>query len=283
MPETGARPYLACLEERRTRELFESAVRSFTGNPTNAAITFCTSFQEFTERLIIQPWPQLAVFTCNSSTIREALLLRGRYPEIALVPWAQAGIENRVLVDLVNGGFPHIILAGGNDSPREVEEVICTALVKPLHSGLLQKLEIALTPRMTEFLSHLLRATRRPFTPADAACLYASDASTLRRHLAHHGLPPIGRLIGWFRLFHAALLLESRRTSVEVAANSLEFPSRTALLNQIRRYCRISSSEFRRLGARGVLELFVTRECRPVCSEAKMRFSVTSPSAGVTM
>lgn len=283
MPQTDASPYLAFLEERRTREQFQSAVRSFTGNPTNAAITFCTSFQEFSVRLTTQPWPQLAVFTCHSSTIGEALSLRGRYPEIALVPWAQAGIEGRMLVDLVNGGFPHIILAGGNDSPGEVEEVICTALIKPLHSCLLQELDATLAPRMVEFLSQLLRATRRPVTPADAAGLYVSDASTLRRHLAHHGLPPIGRLIAWFRLFHAALLLESRRTSVEVAANSLEFPSRTALLNQIRRYCRISSSEFRRLGARGVLELFVTRECRPVCSEAKMRFSVTSPSAGVTM
>lgn len=126
------------------------------------------------------------------------------------------------------------------------------------------RIDAHIPPTLQSYAEEILRLARRPLDNSEAGRAYYRHPTTVNRTLRNAGLPPLGKLIVWFRLFHAAHLLEGPR-SVENVAFVLDFPSRTALCNQFRRYAGVTPGS---LKANGGLTT-VVQEFERRCSSAK--------------
>jgi transcriptional regulator GlxA family with amidase domain len=96
-------------------------------------------------------------------------------------------------------------------------------------------------PELRPFWRRLARASRFRITPAEAAELYHGSERTLRRRLQNAGLPPLHRLLGWMRLYHAAWMLGDPGRSAENVAAVLGFASVNALRNQMGRFLGVTA------------------------------------------
>jgi AraC-like DNA-binding protein len=107
----------------------------------------------------------------------------------------------------------------------------------------LAALEDRIPDALVPAVRYLLFAAERPLGPQQVARATYRHEKTLRDQLRAAGLPSTQKLIIWARLFHAAQLLGSGRRSVENVAGTLDFPSASALANQLGRYAGVRPGE----------------------------------------
>jgi AraC-like DNA-binding protein len=147
----------------------------------------------------------------------------------------------------------------GYEMPTALRLQLTEAMEHTVVGAVLAALEDRLTNDLARLLRHLLSRVHQPLSPAAAARLYHSHERTLRGHLRCAGLPPINSLIVWFRLLHAAHLLQDSARSIENVALRLEFASVNSFRNQLQRYAGVSPSELR---VRGGFQYLLEEFCR---------------------
>ena len=104
-------------------------------------------------------------------------------------------------------------------------------------------------PVLPELLIPLLKAALRlahgPVSTTRLASAAGMHERTLRKYCEHAQLPSPQWIIGWARLLIAAFYLEEPGRTIGNVAELLEYPSASALRNQIRRYTGASPSAIR--------------------------------------
>ena len=98
---------------------------------------------------------------------------------------------------------------------------------------------------MIPLLKAALRLAHEPISTTRLAATAGMHERTLRKYCEHAKLPSPQWIIGWARLLIAAFYLEEPGRTIGNVAELLEYPSPSALRNQIRRYTGASPSAIR--------------------------------------
>jgi hypothetical protein len=151
----------------------------------------------------------------------------------------------RTVVDLVRAGVDEVVVFDEEDEPFAFAQRLANVLGRAVAVRFRERCEPLIPRSLAPFLSLLLAATLLPVTPGDAARLAYCHPVTLRNRLRRAGLPPVNKLIGWMRIFHAAHRIELIGR-VERVALSLSFPSDAALRNLLRRHTGLRARDLAR-------------------------------------
>ncbi|MEP6764081.1 MAG: AraC family transcriptional regulator [Gemmatimonadaceae bacterium] len=104
-------------------------------------------------------------------------------------------------------------------------------------------------PELPDALVPLLKAALRlahePVSTTRLASAAGMHERTLRKYCEHEKLPSPQWIIGWARLLIAAFYLEEPGRTIGNVADILDYPSASALRNQIRRYTNAPPSAVR--------------------------------------
>lgn len=196
--------------------------------------------------------PQIAVFDpCRGRGLEldECRRFHTKFPSVSLVPYGRFdGVHPREILALAELSVSDVVVRDVDDGIARFRCVLSLALSGSVCGIALAGLEGIIPPHLVPFARELLLRAHRPLTPRCAAQLYHRHPNTLREHLRAAGLPPVNKLIIWSRLFHAAHLLDDRGRSIENVALALEFPSPSALRNQLLRYTGLTPQQIRAAG-----------------------------------
>jgi AraC-like DNA-binding protein len=147
-------------------------------------------------------------------------------------------------------GFDAIIVAGHDDAPRAIQEVIERAMARGVGELLRPVVGGASSVARDATLAVVARAFEH-LTPESLARLLGVRRRALTERLAEAGLPAPQRLIAWGRLIMAARLLEDPDRKVDAIALTLDFPSGSAFRNACQRYLGCTPNEARERGGAG--------------------------------
>lgn len=192
---------------------------------------------------------------------------RTRHGSAAMILYVAAPpVPVRDVFEAGRFGFDAIIVAGHDDSPRDILGVIERAMARGV--GELVRPVVARAPSVARdaALAVVARAYER-LSPETLARLLGVRRRTLTERLAEAGMPAPQRLIAWGRLIMAARLLEDADRKVDAIASTLGFPSGSAFRNTCQRYLGCTPQEARsRGGAAYVIQAFAAElaPARPV-------------------
>ncbi len=208
-----------------------------------------------------RPW--LAVVAISRLPGSEpAVALRRAAPTTTLVLWSDSDLGDVAkAARLVRVGYDGVYEEPA--TPSEAQKTLAVVL----REGIARRSTVMgfeavrqeLPDILGQFVEELWVRCRRPISPEHAAQSYKWSQSTLGRHLAGAGLPPIGKLIVWGRLIHAATLIGSAHATVEATASFLGFRSAASLRNQLKRYVGVATTDIRASGAESVNREFMRR------------------------
>jgi AraC-like DNA-binding protein len=182
--------------------------------------------------------------------VESCVVFRDEFPAIVLLPYGDfAGERARDVLRLAELGITHLVVRSppgehdGDDAPLAFALHLTDALAGSVAGRVLAALEDRIPDALVPAVRYLLFAAERPLGPQQVARATYRHEKTLRDQLRAAGLPSTQKLIIWARLFHAAQLLGSGRRSVENVAGTLDFPSASALANQLGRYAGVRPGE----------------------------------------
>lgn len=159
----------------------------------------------------------------------------GRTSSGDILAMAKAGVH-----DLVRMGFDDIGLALGG--------ALASATAHCATEAVRATLERLVAPDAWPFVSYCLTRAHEPISIRAAATALGLDRRTLVRRLERSGLPSPRRIAGWCRVIAAVRLLDQPIYTLEQVALRLDFPSGTALRNQLVRYTGLKPREIRENG-----------------------------------
>jgi AraC-like DNA-binding protein len=152
------------------------------------------------------------------------------------------------ILELGSLGVAEAIALYENDGAVDIAAAIARGVGSSITARAADALRGTVAEELRALFDAMLTAAERPLTPRDAARIGCCHPDTLRERLARGGLPPVNKLIVWLRLIQAAARLELTGHSAARVARWLEFPSETALRNQLRRYADVAPGELTRPG-----------------------------------
>ncbi|HEX7119867.1 MAG TPA: AraC family transcriptional regulator [Longimicrobiales bacterium] len=255
-------PYLALVPDPGGRECVLAALIHQFGPHASRHVRFCRSWGEF-ERRILTDGPQLAIFDPYADgPLRTERIARlsTRFPALALLAFA-AFPPDRIqeALDLYGLGVHEVMARERGCDAHALAERIASALSRALESKVMPVLVELAPATLLPGMRALLRKARVPIGPREAGALFGAHPATIRKKLRAAGLPSLNKLIIWFRLFHAIHLLADHHRTVENVALALDFPSASALCNQMRRYVGLTPQQVRNAGLHRGLREFARR------------------------
>jgi AraC-like DNA-binding protein len=183
-----------------------------------------------------------------------------RFPSVALLPYGSFVGRTQQLLDLAALGVQTVVSRDEDDDPVSFSELLGIVLARNVAGAVLLELGGVVPVPLEPVMRRLLLGAHHRLSPSEVSMLAHRHVNTLREHLRAAGLPPVNKLIVWCRLFHAGNLLADRERSVENVAYTLDFPSPSALRNQLGRYAGMTPQEVRaRGGLRAVVARFLER------------------------
>jgi AraC-like DNA-binding protein len=209
--------------------------------------------------------PQILVFDPFEPapvTGDECAVFHERFPSVALLPYASFdGRTHRQLLPLAALGIKTVVSRDEDDGPLAFRAALESLLTVTVVGEVMRQIQGVVPANLLPTVRGLVSGAHRPLGPREVAGKIAHiHPNTLREHLRAAGLPPVNKLIVWSRLFHAANLLSDPARSVENVALTLEYPSSSALRNQLQRYAGMTPQEVRAGGGVvAVTERFMDR------------------------
>ncbi len=183
---------------------------------------------------------------------------RSAFPSTPLLPYGDFHGRVRDAMRLSAVGMAEIVVRDQDDSPSAFAAVITALTAQPVAQAVLAEIEGMIPPRLAGVVTALL-STAGATDPGQVARMYSRHRNTLREHLRAAGLPPVNKLIVWTRLFRAAHLLGDPSRTVEGVALALDFPSPSALRNQLQRYAGLTPQQVQARGLAALAERFRQR------------------------
>lgn len=171
----------------------------------------------------------------RTQALGEIRRLRSRFPDLALVAYADLHESDPELIRLGGLGIHGVVLAGrppwAGSIRRAVERALAASRAGQVARGLSGRYPPAAAGAVAWAVEH---ATEGPTTAAFAAALGHTPRS-LGALLRASDLPPPGRILLWGRLLHAGALLERDERTVEDVALCLGYSTATALSRAMKR------------------------------------------------
>lgn len=127
-------------------------------------------------------------------------------------------------------------------------ECIRRFVCEPIASAILREARIVVAPDMELLLHRALRLSSKPCSVEQLSRAAKTPERSLRYYCEQRGFMTPRRLLGWCRVLYVAFLLEDRARTVESIAELLEYPSPTALRNQLHDYTQLTATQLREMG-----------------------------------
>jgi AraC-like DNA-binding protein len=147
--------------------------------------------------------------------------------------------------DLMRAGTRGILLQGVSDEPQSLRETLSTAVAQTAPGEALVMLTPLVPRPAMSFVAYVATHAHRPLSVTRAVRDVNAARRTIADALAHARLPSAMRLIGWFRVLHAAPLLSQCSRKVTDVATTLQFPSLAAMDNLFHQYLGRSPKSLR--------------------------------------
>lgn len=167
---------------------------------------------------------------------------------IGIVP--RALIEGSAVIRLVRAGAHALLMIDDRVTTLDCRQVLTEASVRAGVGMSGPGLLALVSPTARPLLEYGLRYAHDAITVAQAARALQVHRKTLFWWCSEARLPAPQQLLGWCRLLAAGALLEDEGRRVDHIALDLNFPSGTALRNQLVRYLGMSPSDLRARGPR---------------------------------
>lgn len=185
------------------------------------------------------------------------------FPSMPLLPYTRFPSSGaRDLLHLSSLGVRDMVTRDHDDDRPGLHAAIAQSLAHGVATATLAALEDVIPTRLAPVVHYLLSNAHQPLALEELARAHHRHPKTLREQLQKNRLPPPGKLIVWMRLIHAGHLLEDRSRSLENVVRTLDFPSSSALRNQMHRYVGISPGDLANApegGMKVLLRLFRER------------------------
>jgi AraC-like DNA-binding protein len=194
-------------------------------------------------------------FESGPHPVEAAARFQDRFPSVALVPYGRfRGRTHRELILLMPLGVPAVVTRDEDDHASAFRGTLESALTRTVVGKVVGELGAVVPAHLVPLLRRMISSAHTRLDPGDVAKLSHRHPNTLREHLREAGLPSVNKLIVWCRLFQAGNLLGDDQRSVENVAFTLDFPSASALRNQLLRYTGMTPLQIRAAG--GLVPLF---------------------------
>lgn len=180
--------------------------------------------------------------------------LAREWPDLAIVVFCPPRADQASpLRALVLAGAHQLVFEGMHDTASAIAQAVETSRREVAGDAVYRVLE-PLLPRGVQTMAQMILARADLMTSVQQlAHQMGVHRKTLVNRCARARCLPPGELIVWCRLAMAAHLLDRTGLTVEAIGLTLNFPSHTALRNQIKRYTGHTATQLRRAGALGVV------------------------------
>jgi AraC-like DNA-binding protein len=184
--------------------------------------------------------------------------LRGRFPEVAIVIYADFHGRELDLYDLGRMGVDGVILSREEDSHRRIRGAVDRALSTSLAKRVTAKLEHAVPGLGLRCIEWSVERAGECPQVSDLARQIRTSPRALTRELRGMGLPSPRHLLLWGRLLQAARMLDAIGTTVEDVAFQLGYATGASLGRALKEQTGFSPTELQEAGGLdAVLDTFV--------------------------
>jgi AraC-like DNA-binding protein len=223
-----------------------------------ATVEFCDRVEQL-ERLAVRTGARIIIAEPRDAAgVRTAPTLRSlrvRRPKLHIV--SHLALTPTDVRDTVEVWGVSVLIRGHDDLRARLR---ATLLGEQRNAPLAEILAftVAHVPRtVRRYVEYCAWQAHRARTARAAAQMANISYRTLARWLRVSGLPPPADVLAWYRLLHAAWILELEDAKRDVAATAVGFPSGAALARVLRRHVGITWTELRnRVGFAGLLARF---------------------------
>lgn len=185
----------------------------------------------------------------GASNRTEALRpLRRGFPRTPIVLLARLGTDPAVLFELGRTGLRHLVMVYADDWGEELRRVLAEAREESPPAIVARRLAPYVPPRELEVLRRALESLHRRPSAEEFAREVGVTRPFLSECLKAAGLPSVGHLLLWARLFHAGHWLEEPARSGESISRQLEYSSGSAFRRALKHYTGATPSEISRGG-----------------------------------
>jgi len=184
----------------------------------------------------------------TSSRLEALRPLRRGFPRTPIILLARLGTDPAVLFELGRTGLRHLVMVHADDWELELRRVLAEAAEESPPALVARRLAQYVPPRELQVLRLAMESLHRRPSAEGFSREVGLTRPFLSQCLKATGLPSVGHLLVWSRLFHAAHWLEEPARSGESISRQLEYSSGSAFRRALKHYTGATPSEIARGG-----------------------------------
>ena len=184
----------------------------------------------------------------GQSTAPAIRRLATQLPSVSVIAFIGPRCPSADLLEVARAGADDLVRVGFDDVGASLRAALASGTSRRAVARVREELVPVVPRSVWSIVDHCLTHASGALSVSDLARALGVDRRTLVRRLADAGMPVPREVIGWCRLFLAAVLLEDPIRSAEQVALMLDFPSGTALRNMLARYTALRPRELRENG-----------------------------------
>ena len=269
----------ALLHDLRARSTLRSALKAHPGDSTGPVLHFAETWSDLLKCMgdglldlaVVDPWDER---TDSSAHRNLGLLLDGLEESRVVLYVSPSTYDPGTLAEITRAGFSSLLIAGVDDDPGAVRQVIGSASAQLFLGSVASRLKGHLEPPRWEFLVCALAASIRSRGVDDLAYDVGMSARNLRTRAHELGLPSPRHLLRWGRVCHAAGLQGIGVRSTARVAFYIGYGDPASLCRLFREVLGCTAREFReskmdKLVTEGILDRLagVEEEEHPTAQE----------------
>lgn len=163
-------------------------------------------------------------------------LLTSRFSSLALVMVARPDADPNTLLRLGKAGAQRLVLVRADDLEVDVPRAVALTLVRGAKALVTRSVSPYLPARETRAVQCALDGALRGWGAEEVARRMDLSRPHLSVCLREVGLPSVGHLLTWSRLFHAGLWLRDSGRSAESVSRQLDYSSGAAFRRALKNY-----------------------------------------------
>ena len=205
-----------------------------------------------------------------ASAIQQLAKLRRDFPSVGSIVVARRETQGEVLFHLGCAGLPDLRLVLMNELDYRLGKEVTQALRWSAPARVTQALAPHLAHRDLVVMRRLVDSLHRRYSADVFARTVGMHRPQLSKRLVNSGLPSVGRLILWGRLFQAAVWLVEPGRTAESVSRQLEYSSGAAFRRALRLRLGVTPTDLVEAGGLP----FVLDQFRQACTEERSLMAV---------
>jgi len=174
--------------------------------------------------------------------------LRRGFPRTPIILLGRLGTDPAALFELGRTGLRHLVMVHADEWELELRRVLAEAAEESPPALVSRRLAQYVPPRELQVLRLAMESLHRRPSAEEFSREVGLTRPFLSQCLKSTGLPSVGHLLLWSRIFHAAHWLEEPARSGESISRQLEYSSGSAFRRALKHYTGSTPSEISRGG-----------------------------------